>query len=93
MFSTTLSATGDLPATHYISAGMLEDTFASLLPNQLEGEQLDPGNPTMIVQLAQQLEVEVTEAVVNDLLSSAYVSEASPEAVLSFLNLTIIQEV
>lgn len=93
MFSTTLSATGDLPATHYISAGMLEDTFASLLPNQLEGEQLDPGNPTTIVQLAQKLEVEVTEAVVNNLLASAYVSEASPEAVLSFLNLTIIQEV
>lgn len=93
MFNTPLSSSGDLPATHYISAGMLEDTFASLLPNQLEGEQLDPGNPSMIVQLAQQLGAEVTEAVVNDLLSSAYVSEAAPQAVLSFLNLTIIQEV
>lgn len=93
MYNTPLSSSGSLPATHYISAGMLEDTFASLLPNQLEGEQLDPGNPTTIVQLAQQSGVEVTEAAVNDLLSSAYVSEASPEAVLSFLNLTIIQEV
>lgn len=93
MFTTALSSSGALPATHYISAGLLEDTFASLLPNQLEGEQLDPDNPTMIVQLAQQSGVEVTEAVVNNLLSSAYVSEAPSEAVLSFLNLTIVQEV
>ena len=93
MFTTPLSASGSLPATHYISAGLIEDTFASLLPNHLEGEQLDPGNPATIVQLAEQAGVEVVEAAVNSLLSSVYVSEAQPEAVLSFLNLTIIQEV
>jgi hypothetical protein len=32
MFSTALSPTGKLPATHYISQGMIEDVFADLLP-------------------------------------------------------------
>ena len=93
MFTTPLSTSGSLPATHYISAGLLEDEFANLLPNHLDGEQLDQGNPVMVVHLAQQLGVEVTEAVVSNLLADVYVSEAQPEAVLSFLNLTIVQEV
>ena len=93
MFTTPLSASGNLPATHYISAGLLEDEFANLLPNHLDGEQLDPGNPTTIVHLVQQLGVEVTEAVVSNLLAAVYVSEAPSEAVLSFLNLTTVQEV
>lgn len=93
MFATPLSASGNLPATHYISAGLLEDEFVTLLPNHLAGEQLDTGNPAMIVHLAQQAGVEVTEAVVSNLLAAAYVSEAPAEAVLSFLNLTIVQEV
>ena len=32
MWTTGLSADGTEPATHYISAGLIEDTFASLLP-------------------------------------------------------------
>ena len=32
MFVTALSADGAAPATHYISAGMIEDNFAALLP-------------------------------------------------------------
>ena len=93
MFMTPLSPTGEVPPTHYISSGLIEDEFANLLPNHLDGEQLDPGNPTTIVYLAQQLGVEVTEAVVSNLLAAVYVSEAPSEAVLSFLNLTFIQEV
>ena len=32
MWTTGLSADGTEPATHYISAGLVEDTFADLLP-------------------------------------------------------------
>lgn len=32
MFTTGLSETGAEPATHYISAGYIEDTFADILP-------------------------------------------------------------
>jgi len=32
MFTTALSATGALPATHYISSGYIFDDFAALLP-------------------------------------------------------------
>ena len=32
MWTTGLSADGNEPATHYISAGLIEDTFADLLP-------------------------------------------------------------
>jgi hypothetical protein len=32
MWTTPLSATGNLPATHWISTGMVSDDFASVLP-------------------------------------------------------------
>ena len=31
MFTTPLSPNGELPATHWISSGLIEDTFAALL--------------------------------------------------------------
>lgn len=33
MFTTPLSATGELPATHWISSGLIEQEFADLLAN------------------------------------------------------------
>lgn len=33
MFTTPLSPTGELPATHYISSGLIEQSFADLLAN------------------------------------------------------------
>ncbi|MDD3328858.1 MAG: hypothetical protein PHW25_17390 [Zoogloea sp.] len=33
MFTTPLSPTGELPATHYISSGLIEQDFADLLAN------------------------------------------------------------
>lgn len=36
MFTVGLSATGSLPATHYISSGLIQDDFAYLLGKSLE---------------------------------------------------------
>ena len=33
MYTTPLSPTGELPATHYISSGLIEQSFADLLAN------------------------------------------------------------
>lgn len=33
MYTTPLSPTGDLPATHWISSGLIEQSFADLLAN------------------------------------------------------------
>lgn len=33
MYTTPLSPTGELPATHYISSGLIEQEFAALLAN------------------------------------------------------------
>ena len=33
MFTTPLSVNGQMPASHYVSSGMIEDEFASMLEN------------------------------------------------------------
>jgi hypothetical protein len=54
MFSTPLSASGLFPATHYISAGLIEDTFAALLPLDIPATaeaqaQRIPGHPEAVL--------------------------------------------
>lgn len=58
MFTTPLSPTGELPATHYISSGLIEQAFADLLasPDALTavatGAGLDPAPLVAIVAAA-----------------------------------------
>lgn len=55
MFTTPLSATGELPATHWISSGLIEQEFAGLLANPdalaavAAGAGLDPAPLVAIV--------------------------------------------
>lgn len=54
MFSTALSASGLYPATHYISAGLIEDAFAAILPLDIpatEGAEAQriPGRPEAVL--------------------------------------------
>ena len=101
MFTTPLSTTGEAPPTHYISSGLIEAPFADLLPLTsvtYDGDgtpSIDtrPGDIGLTVQLAEDAALPITEAEVSALFAAVYVSEAPSEAVLSFLNLTIVQEV
>lgn len=83
MFVTALSAVGSLPATHYISAGMIEDQFAALLPL---GDA--PGQPETIVALSAGA---VTLAQAKALLAAIDVTEQGPFTAMSRLDLKLIQ--
>ena len=50
MFTTGLSATGALPATHYISSGYIFDDFAALLPLTTVEPSTDDGEPDMVTE-------------------------------------------
>jgi len=88
MFAAGLSATGNAPATHYISSGMIYDTFADLLPLKsfdAEGKATTiPGQPATIVTLAEGV---VTLAQVNGLLAAVDVTEQGPHTAIARMGL------
>lgn len=100
MFNTPLSATGLYPATHYISAGLIEEQFAAILPltvvtygeDGTSSVETRPGNVALTVQLAVDAELPITEAEVSALLAAVDVSEQSAEDALVRLGLKIIAE-
>ena len=71
--------TGAVPATHYISEGMIEDTFANLLPL---GDA--PGQPETITTLAAGA---VTLAQINALLAAIDVTEQDASEAMARLGL------
>ena len=98
MFTTPLSPTGFFPATHYISAGLIEDNFADLLPltsvsyaeDDTPSIETRPGDIDLIVQLAADAELPITEAEVSALLAAVDVSDQAAEDALARLGLKII---
>lgn len=101
MFTTPLSVTGTLPASHYISSGMIEAPFADLLPltSVTYGEDgtpstsTRPGNVALTAQLAAEAGLPITEAEVAALLGGVDVSEQQAEEALSRLGLQIVTEI
>lgn len=101
MFTTPLSATGTLPASHYISSGMIEAPFADLLPltSVTYGEggtpptSTRPGNVALTKQLAVEAGLLITEAEVAALLAGVDVSEQQAEEAMSRLGLQIVAEI
>lgn len=93
MLTTGLSPTGTAPATHYISAGMIENTFAALLPlTSFDGEgapTTTPGQPETIVTLAAGA---VTLAQAKALLAAIDVTEQDPFAAMARLGLKLVQQ-
>lgn len=85
MFAAGISATGNAPASHYISTGLIYDTFADLLPI---GEL--PGQPETIVTLAAGM---VTLAQVNALLAAVDVTEQDPHEAIARLGLQQVRGV
>ena len=99
MFATGLSASGNPPATHTISAGPIGADFASLLPlttvtRDAQGAETvttAPGNPAAIVYLAGEAGQTVTLAQVNDLLDAIDVSEQPPFTAMARLGLQMVR--
>ena len=98
MFVTPLSATGMLPASHYISSGMIEAPFADLLPlttvtygeDGTPSTSTRPGNVALTVQLAAEAGLPITAAEVSAMFAAVDVSEQSAEGALARLGLQII---
>jgi len=81
MFATGLSADGTLPATHYISAGVIESDFAALLPLDGAGGQAET-----VVAAAQGM---VTLEQIAALFAAVDVSEQLPHDALARIGLQL----
>ena len=82
-FTTGLSATGSLPATHYISSGPIYESFADLLPlTTVEYEQEDsaettrPGNVEVVEAIALQAGFTLPPGTIAALFDAIDVTEA-----------------
>lgn len=101
MFTTGLSATGAAPATHYISAGYIEQQFADILPLTTvtqaaqEGEDATvstrPGNVAVVEGLAAQAGISLPAGTVAALLAATDVSEQDPYAAMARLEIKLIE--
>lgn len=99
MFIVGLSASGNAPATHYISAGAISDDMAALLPctsvtTDAEGKQqitTTPGHPELIPALALKAGITVTPAQITALYASIDVSDQDPHAALARKGLKLVQ--
>lgn len=95
MFTTALSPTGQEPATHYISAGAVEEPFAQLLPLiELPADAepvIYPGQPELIAQMATAQGMAVTPEEVQALLAASDVTEQEAFTALARLGLQIVQ--
>lgn len=84
MFTTGLSASGNLPATHFISAGMIEDTFAGAL-----------ADANILHAACQQAGINISPVQCSGLLASCTITdgvEESAHGTIARLGLRIVQD-
>ena len=100
MFTTGLSASGEFPATHYISSGHIEQQFADILPlttvNQ-DSEGLPdiytrPGNVEAVESMAAQAGIELPPGAIAALFAAIDVSAQGPFEAVARLGLSFSQE-
>ena len=103
MYLTPLSSSGQEPATHYISSGIISSEFAEILPlavvsrNEV-GEEVvnsNPGNAKAVVDRGRSLEtpLEVTEDQINGIFASVDVSEQDPYEAMARLGLKMVETI
>ena len=100
MFNPPLSPTGLYPATHYISAGLIEERFAAILPLTVVASAEDgtattsirPGNAALTAQLAADAGLPFMGEEISTLFASVDVSEQLAENALVRLGLQMIAE-
>ena len=97
MFTTGLSATGEAPATHFISSGAVEAKFAAILPlstittvDEVTTVERSAGNIEAVIQLAADAGVAADLATVGGLFAALDVSEQPPFAAMERLGLQLV---
>ncbi len=97
MFTTALSATGELPATHYISSGPIAAEFGDMLPLTTfdeEGQSTTrPGNVAVVEAIADQAGITLPAGTIAALFAAIDVTEQEPFTAMARLGLVIVQEV
>lgn len=95
MFSTALSASGLYPATHYISAGLIAEPFAAILPLDIPATedteaQRIPGHPeAVLAALPDDYAPMPTLADVQALFAAIDATEGDPLARITQLGLSL----
>ena len=96
MLTTPLSATGELPATHWISAGLIAENFAAILPLMTypaDAEPIyQPGRPEVAAYLATKAGFAATQEDVQALFDVSDASDQEPQAAMQRLGLMMAIE-
>ena len=99
MFTTGLSATGEAPATHFISSGAVESKFADILPlstitavDEVETVSKTTGDVASVIQLAKDAGQTVDAKTIGGLFAALDVSEQPPFAAMARLGLQLVTE-
>ena len=100
MFITPLSADGQAPASHYISTGLLPESFVAPLPlqtwEQKDGNWVlvseEPGDAQAVYDAATAAGLTVTESEIVTLFSDSDVTTQDPFVAMGRLGLQIINE-
>ena len=99
MFITGLSATGEAPATHFISSGAMEAKFADILPlstittvDEVTTVERSAGNIEAVIQLAKDAGQTVDAQTIGGLFAALDVSEQPPFAAMERLGLQLVTE-
>ena len=95
MYTTPLSATGQEPATHWISAGLISEDFAELLPLTTYPEDAEPitapGNAEAVAMLANEAGYTTTAEQVQALFDASDVTEQEAHEAMARLGLQMVQ--
>lgn len=81
MFTAELSSNSKRPASHYISAGLIDDVFAGAL-----------SNPMILYQACSFNNIEVTLEECTDLLANSHIGDGNPFELLHELGLVLVNE-
>jgi len=93
MWTTPLSPTGEMPATHWISSGLIDQQFAALLPLAEYPADSDPvhtpGQPEVCAHLATEAGMTVTAAQVAALFAASDVTTEDAQTAMARMGLMI----
>lgn len=101
MWLTGLSATGNAPATHYVSTGLISPEFAALVPEQTWEQDANgdwvqtgstPGDSVLCYQMCVAAGMSVTQAEVDAVYAAADVTAQEPFVAFGRLGLVMVQE-
>ena len=100
MWLTGLSATGNAPATHYVSTGLISPEFAALVPEQVWEQDANgdwvqtgstPGDPVLCYQMCVAAGMTVTQAQINAVYAAADVTAQEPFVAFGRMGLKMVQ--